>query len=59
MNGIWIDPRWSGEESYRMKQNRRFVDIFRKMDDALLIFSKKERVSYINLGNVLASTNNI
>ena len=67
MNGIWIYPRWEGEESYSMRTikcftketNRKFIDRFIKMDEELSKFAQKNQVDYINLGKVLASTDNI
>jgi hypothetical protein len=67
MNGIWIDPRWDGEVFYSMKTdnfhimktNKRFIKIFKKMDEELFNLSQREHFTYINLGKFLASTNNI
>ncbi len=58
VDGIWVEPRWEGEKLYDMRRDENFVQVYRKLDAALSGEAAREGFTYVNLGKVLAASDN-
>jgi hypothetical protein len=56
--GIWVEPRWEGEKPYDMRRDAKFVQVYRKLDQALAEQAAREGFPYLNLGKILAAADN-
>ncbi len=57
--GIWLEPRWQGEENQSIQSNKNFVKVYTLLDKNLNALAKKEGFPYINFGKILAKEDNI
>jgi hypothetical protein len=57
--GLWLEPRWQGEENQSIQPNKNFVKVYSLLDENLNALAKKEGFTYLNLGKILAKKDNI
>ena len=56
--GMWLEPRWQGEEDQSILSNKNFVNVYFLLDQNLNDLAQKEGFPYINFGKILAKENN-
>lgn len=52
--GLWLEPRWQGEESQSIQPNKEFVKVYALLDRNLSALAQKEGFPYFNFGKILA-----
>ena len=55
--GIWLQPRWEGEENQIVKDNN-FAKVYTLLDKNLYDLAKKQGFPYLNFGKILANEDN-
>jgi hypothetical protein len=56
--GLWLEPRWQGEESQSIQSNKEFVKVYTMLDKNLRALAQREGFPYFNFGKILADKDN-
>jgi hypothetical protein len=56
--GLWLEPRWQGEESQSIQSNKEFVKIYTLLDKNLSALAQREGFRYFNFGKILRGKDN-
>jgi hypothetical protein len=56
--GIWLEPRWDGEKTQSLQENKEFVSTYTLFDEQLQALAQKEGFPYLNFGKILAKKEN-
>jgi hypothetical protein len=57
--GLWLEPRWQGEENQSIQPNKEFVKVYTLLDRDLSALAQKEGFPYLNVGKILAQKDNM
>ncbi len=59
MCGLWLGARWEGEQPHVITPQDPFHAIFQRLDAELEAAARRQGFAYVNLGKVLAASDNI